>query len=820
MAGERAIPRLAALLLVASGAAALVYQVLWIRQLGLILGVDVHAVAIGVSAFVGGMGLGSWYLGRLIERLGHALRMYAFIELGIGASALATTILLGEGAAAFAWLEARFGAAAWLVPMLLVAAPAALMGGTLPVLVRALAPAQDQVGGAGGGLYAANTLGAIAGVLLAPYVLIPLLGIRGAAFAAAALNGLAALGAWALARLHPDVGRAREQGRPRDGWSPALVMYAIAGALALGYEVVWSQALVPFMSTRSFAFAVMLATYLLGLAVGSAMAARFADRVRSPWAVFGLLVGAAGVVALLSVALLGRWLIVVQTLVESGVLAIGGSALAGMSARFAVAAGWMVLVPTLLLGAAFPFALRLAVDARHAARDVGRVIALNTAGGIAGTLLAGFVLLPALGLVRTLAALALAAMALGAFAMLRAPAQIGWRMTTAALAAMVLAAAVFTPPSRLAQLLPGARGGALAFYEESAGGTVAVVESRGFHRLYIQGVSNSGDAMPSLRYMRLQALLPLAIHAGEPRSALVIGFGTGITAGALLTYPGLERRVAAELLPAVVDASAKFQGNLSAATDPRIEVRLRDGRRELLGSDEHYDLITLEPPPPSALGVANLYSSDFYALAASRLGQRGLLAQWLPLPTQNEEDTRALIRSFIDAFPHATLWTTELHEMLLVGSMDPIELDVPRISARLAQPQVARALREVGISSSAGLLATWVTDRAGLEQYSRDVSPVTDDQPGIEYSAWVRPNELLRTLPGLIGLTTNPPLLGADDGLRRSVGNERAALMTFYSAGLHAYKGEQADWGRAMQAVMEADGGNPYYQWYVQGGGP
>src|SRR5262245_2083684 len=126
MAGERAISRLAALLLVASGAAALVYQVLWIRPLGLMLGVDVHGVAIGVSAFVGGMGLGSWYLGRLIERLGHALRMYAFIELGIGASALATTILLGEGAAAFAWLEARFGAAAWLVPMLLVAAPAAL----------------------------------------------------------------------------------------------------------------------------------------------------------------------------------------------------------------------------------------------------------------------------------------------------------------------------------------------------------------------------------------------------------------------------------------------------------------------------------------------------------------------------------------------------------------------------------------------------------------------------------------------------------------------------------------------------------------------
>jgi spermidine synthase len=177
----------------------------------------------------------------------------------------------------------------------------------------------------------------------------------------------------------------------------------------------------------------------------------------------------------------------------------------------------------------------------------------------------------------------------------------------------------------LASLLPGARGGTLVFYEESLGGTVAVVEQQAgqtrFRRLYIQGVSNSGDAMPSLRYMRLQALLPLIIHGGEPRSALVIGLGTGITAGALLRFPGLEQRVCAELLPAVVCAAPLFQGNCGAASDPRIETHARDGRRELLQNPERYDLITLEPPPPSAAGVVNLYSSDFYVLAGARLQQ-------------------------------------------------------------------------------------------------------------------------------------------------------------------------------------------------------
>ena len=319
------------------------------------------------------------------------------------------------------------------------------------------------------------------------------------------------------------------------------MLYAVAGGIALGYEVVWSQAMVPFMSTRSFAFSVVLATYLTGLVIGSALYARWADRVRDPWGVFGVLIAAAGLVALLEIAGLGKWLVVLQTEAEGAVLALTGSQLGGMCTRFAVAAACIVFVPTALLGAAFPVALRLAVDVRHVGRDVGAVVALNTIGGIAGTILTGFVLVPALGLVRTLAALAIAAAAVGIFAVMRGPAARRARWATLAIGLAAILGAILTPPHRLASLLPGARGGTLVFYEESPGGTVAVVEQQmgqnRFKRLYIQGVSNSGDAIPSLRYMRLQALLPLIIHCGEPRSALVIGLGTGITAGALLRFP-------------------------------------------------------------------------------------------------------------------------------------------------------------------------------------------------------------------------------------------------------------------------------------------
>ena len=417
---------------------------------------------------------------------------------------------------------------------------------------------------------------------------------------------------------------------------------------------------------------------------------------------------------------------------------------------------------------------------------------------------------------RTLALLAVAAAVLGAVAAWRAGGR--WRHALAGLAGLTLVTAVLAPPDRLATLLAEARGGTLVAYEESRGGTVAVIEqssgNQTFRRLYIQGVSNSGDTMTSLRYMRLQALLPLVVHRGTPRSALVIGLGTGITAGSLLAWPDLERREVVELLPAVVRAVPNFSGNFGPTTDPRMTVRVRDGRHELLANPQRHDLITLEPPPPSAAGVVNLYATEFYALAARRLNPGGLVAQWLPLPTQNDADTRALVQSFLAVFPHATLWTTELHEMLLVGSMEPIALDLARIRERLAQPEVARALAAVGVASPEALLATWVTDRVGLVRYAGDVPAVTDDRPAIEYAPWVRREEFPMTLSNLIALQTEPPLRGGDAAFGDAVRAERATLMGFYRAGLAAYIGDRRGWAREMNAVMRADGANPYYRWF------
>jgi spermidine synthase len=811
-----------AALLFSSGVVALVYETLWVKQLGRVVGVEVHAVAIALSAFFAGLALGGSLLGRLADRAARPVRLYAQLEVSVAVLGVLSTLALARSAPLYVSLQAAVGPFAWALPFGLVAVPAFLMGGTLPALLRSLQPDAAALAPATGVLYAANTAGAVVGTLATPFVLVSAFGIEGTGLFAAALGVAVAAAAMVLDRrtlagreATPLAESASASVDPGDA-RPALGLYAAAGGVALGYEVVWSELLVQFMSTRSYAFAVMLTTYLSGLALGSYLFSGLGLRERDPWRVLGVLLAGAAISTVAIVALIGPWLPDAQTFAGMWAMRVTGRETVEVAARFVMAAVVVVLVPTILLGAAFPAAARLIASAPRVGRDIGRTLALNTAGGIAGTLLTGFVLVPWLGLVRSLGCLAVAGAMIGAIAI--------WKggHGRLAVAAVVLVAAIagLTPRDTLATLLADKRGGTLVFYAEDTGGTVAVLEQaagrESFRRLYIQGVSNSGDALTSQRYMRLQALLPLLIHRGEPRTVLVVGFGTGITAGALLADPGLNTRVVAELLPSVVRAGSLFAGNLGAATDSRLEIRVGDGRHELQRRSQRYDLITLEPPPPSAAGVANLYSRDFYELCRTRLQPDGLMAQWWPLPTQNDEDSRSLVRSFLDVFPHATAWSTEVHEVLLIGSASPIDLNSAQVAARYRTSSVRSALEEVGIESPEALLATWLTDRNGLERFAGDALPVTDDRPRIEHAAWVRRGEIQRVLPRLLSLATAVPLPDADP-LRPAIEAERLELFGFYRSALHAMAGEDERARSALQEVLAHDPANPYYRWVAHG---
>jgi spermidine synthase len=819
-------PALAGLLLLLSGSTALAYQTLWIKQLTLVVGIEVFAVSIGVAAFFAGLAAGSAIIGLRVDRSSRPLLWYAALEAAVAALGLGTTLLMPLVPGPFVWLDSSVGAVAWLLPTAMVAIPAFCMGGTLPAAMRSLLPDEGELGRDAGALYAWNTTGAVAGALLTPFLLVPALGVRGAGLAVAVVCLVTAgLALW-LARRAPGSAPAAAPapatrpatGGPGRGFMLGLLLYACAGAIAMGYEVLWSQIVAPLTSTRGAAFAMVLAVYLAGLAAGSAAWSRVADRITDRWASFGLLIAGAGLLAVLTYAVLGPWLSDAQQALGQAVARASGSHALGMYSRFLLAAIVVVLPATLALGAAFPAAVRLTGEADRAGASVGRVAAWNMAGAICGTLAVGFVAVPALGLARTLFLLACLAAVVGVIATLASPQRGKAAVTTSLALLLVSILAAFTlPRDRLGTLLAELRGGRLDFYEEGVGGAVAVLEQTtqagSFRRLYVAGVSNSGDSLASLRYMRLQALLPLLLHPGEPRSAMVIALGTGITCGALLADPDLERRTCVELLPEVVDATTRFAGNYGVSADPRVEIRVADGRHELLRSDETWDLITLEPPPPSAAGVVNLYSTEFYELAKRRLTAQGMVAQWWPLPTQNLEDSRSLVRSFLDAFPYVSLWTTEVHEMLLIGSMQPVVLDVGRVEQRFERPGVAAALREVGVDSAAAALATWVTDREGLSAFVGSAPPVTDDRPRIEVAPWLRPGEMARVLPAVVAVTTDPPLKGADAGFQNAVDRHRGELGLLFQALQASLEGNEALMRDSLRRLRVAAPDNPYYAW-------
>ena len=808
---------MAAALLLCSGVAALVYETLWVKALTLVVGVDVLAVTLVVAAFFAGLACGSAFFGLRADRTAHPLRLYARLEAGTALLGATTTLALMHLAPLHVRAVEAVGPLAWLLPLALVAAPAFLMGGTLPVILRASAPGAGRIGAVCGTLNAAITAGGVLGAVLGPLVLVPSLGVQGAGLAAAGLNAILALVAVDLGGL------VVEEPAVPAGTAPerlAPLLYALAGGVALGYEIVWTLAVIPFIGTRAFAFALVLATYLAGLVGGSALWALVADRVRRPWHAFGLLEMAAGVATLGTFAALGPWLPAVQQSVMVSVATRTESVGFAMAARMLIATGVVLLVPTLLLGAAFPAVARLAAAPGRVARDVGAVTALNTLGGVGGTVLTTFVLLPALGLRGTVVALTGAAVAIGGTAVVHGAARRGRAAVgVGVVTLLVVATGTYVPRDHLARRVADASSGTLEAYEESPSGTVAVVREpflrTTFHRLYIHGVSNSNDGLMSRRYMRLQALLPLIVHEGPARRALVIGLGTGITCGSLSRDATLETRTCVELLPAVVRAVGSFEGNYDVAHDPGIAIRVADGRHELLLRDQQYDVITLEPPPPLAAGVVNLYSRDFYALAARRLAPGGLMAQWLPLATQNDEDTRALVRSFLDVFPAVTLWTTELHETLLLGGQEPLRLDPATIAARMAQPAIAASLAEVGIGDPVALLSTFVTDRAGLETYVEDAPAVTDDRPRIEHASWLRQGEFARVLTRVLEQRRDPPLVGGDDTVRALVAARRDTLLAFYQAAVYWYGGQGDQAEPLLTLALGAEPDNPYFRWFL-----
>jgi spermidine synthase len=656
--------------------------------------------------------------------------------------------------------------ARFALAFLLLLPPTVLMGASLPVMAEAVRAPQETLARRVAWLYALNTLGGVVGTLLAGFLLLEHLGIRGSLYAGASAGTVVAAAAFALSRRvspgdrrppGPEEAKGAARGpSPRPaaasgtGLRLATTAALVAGAVSLAEEVVWTRALVFFVHNSTYAFSAILAVYLLGIAAGALVAARLARTPARATRALGAALAAAAF-ALVGAIAVYRHLPEVAALLAAGPPAspaAPGAATTALSVWswgralaiiFAQAAA-VLLLPAALLGAAFPLALALAQPGERPAAVVGRLYAANALGSVAGAVLGTFALVPLLGTRGALLLLAWLPLPVALWALRASLPAPRARVLAAAVVAALGVSSLLAAPRGFYEQLFEKRFGRVVWFSEGMTETVAVCEHRDGSRWIQFSDGRGASGTWSFQGGWLYAHLPLLLHPA-PRAAAVVCFGTGNTLGAASLH-GLEVLDGIELSPEVVKAAPLFAAtNHDVTRSGRARVVVEDGRNYMLATDRRYDVVTAEPPLVHTAGVVNLYSRDFYELVSRRLPEDGILAVWLATWELEAPEMRMLVRAFVDAFPHASLWDcTHPGEWLLLGSRTPLRVDLDALAARMQAPAVLRDLARIdadsgGIRTPADLLALHMMGREGLVAFAGGAPPVTDDRSVVDFTS-------------------------------------------------------------------------------------
>lgn len=736
-----------AVLFFASGAAALVLQVVWVYRLGLVFGNAAYATAATLSAFFLGVALGGWVGGRVAQRLPRPLVAYASMEWGIALGAL----LFLPGVAAYEAAYPSIGGLAgdtrglltlvklaFSVSLLLI--PTVLMGGTFPVLVQYVTQTRIQLARRGTLLYAANTLGAAFGAALAAFVLLPRLGVRhtylAALFAIVAVGVAAFMLASVAGRGETSSGRPTSEPDPQaarvdpgaEDSTPVtvpLVPLAIAsGLLTLSAEVLWTRMLAQVLQNSVYSFAAVLVVFLLALGLGASLAHVLSRLRTAPERVLAWLLGLAAVSVALSPFFFGQ-------LTDGLTYLAPRSSWGGYVAQVFLLSATVVLPPTLLMGAVFPYLLKVTpADRRGAGAAVGRLVLLNSLGAAAGPLVVGFLALDLLGLWRSVELVA-AGYGLLALTIAFHPSAgplYRWRVP---LALGVLGALAWPEPAAV-RLEPGER---LVESWHSSDGVVSVVQAGGHLQMRLNNSYALGDTRSALAE-QMQAHIPLLLQQ-DPERVLFLGMGTGISAGAALDHP-VKEVVAAEIVPDVVEAARRYFAPWTNGLfeDARVRIVAEDARNHLLGTKARYDVIVGDLFTPWHAGTGGLYTLEQFRLVRSRLAPGGLFAQWLPLHQLTEEDLRTIASTFSHVFPTATVWradfSSERASVALVGQEAGAILDQAtlRRNSRVLFSGSAAPSSEAEPHMAA---LFYVGNLEGMRADLGTLAPNTDDRRTIEY---------------------------------------------------------------------------------------
>jgi len=721
-----------------SGACALAYQIIWIRLFGLVFGGTVVSMSVIVAVFMGGLALGSHVIGRYAMRVGNRVRLYGILEIVLGVlaalipfgitrlSKIVYSLPFGADVHSFGGIAIRI-----LLSAAILIVPTMIMGGTLPILVRAVTSDRNRIIVNTSALYAVNTLGAMAGASLVGFALIRFFGVTASNLLAAGINcamGVTAILVSGRFPSSPDTG-AKETSRqgistPGNG-RRFLVALGITGFAGLALEMVWMRMMLLVFNNTIYLYTIVITLYLLGLGLGGVAMRLLPNRIRTE-RVFGLILALTALSTLLGFALFPS-----TTAYGTGNYDFyyTFTRLSILTALVFILLGF---VPVFLMGLSFPLGLGLyAGEVRGLSKRIGLIYAVNTVGSLAGSLAAVFLLIPSIGMMgsvllcATLIVLpALYILARRGEGLLKVPAIAG----TSVIFVILLSVSARTgiPNTILARRLNPSE--SIEYLKEGPSSTIWISGGKTIRKiwmdnLWVSSTSNEGTHA-------LLAHYPVLFHR-DPDRVCGIAFGTGQTFGTCLLYP-IESIVSVEIDAEIIEACrGRFtRENYGILKDKRNTMVIDDGRFFLAGTDRRFDLVTAEPLQPYTRGTVSLYSYEFYESCKRTLDPGGIVAQWLPVYNSGVDDNWSMVRTFAEAFDHVLLFLNG-NDGILLGSDREMRID----PSKPLPEMVEYDLKRIENGSVYALTGNFICSRDALLAASRDYPLITDDKPTLEFTA-------------------------------------------------------------------------------------
>lgn len=752
-----------------SGATSLLYEVVWFKKLHLVFGVSIFAIGAVVTAFMLGLAIGSRWAAsnRWIRK--DPLIAYAWMEIGIALFALLFPMLLRFTEISYLFLF-RFLTNNFLIQSIIrflcsfiILLPATfMMGVTLPALSQVVADDPERRARKVGWLYGINTLGGVAGIILAGFYALEHLGVQGSIYLGIIGNLIIGIGALALSR-HQSYTNWKQINEKKEKdttikavektrtplFTFAAIIVMVTGLISMTSEIIWTRSLVFYIHNSTYAFSSVLVIYLSGIAIGAMLGALLVRYSKNPLHLLIITLAMICMATLFSIIIYRNLPLVVKFLLGNsrvlpntysatpdnplGIVENWLTALMVILAQVSV----VLFFPTVLFGFIFPITLQLVRQSEDTtAGVVGRLYAANTIGCVVGTILGTFVLVTVFGTGMSLLLLAWFPVPLIIFSIGKDFAGIKRKIILLSIFFIVMIiGSIFSAPRNFYREMFEKRFGNVVWFSEGISETVAVCEpTTGVKWLtFSDGRGASGSV--SYKGGWLYAHIPLLLHP-NPNSALVICFGTGNTLGAASRHQ-LERLDCVELSSEVVKASHLFkETNHDVANNKNVNIIIEDGRNYLLATDKLYDVITEEPPLIHTSGVINLYTKEFYELCSRRMTENGIMAVWLATWELQETELKMLVKAFVEVFPHTSLWDCiHSNEWLLIGSKERLKINLDVLKQRMSEDKLAGDLKKIqDIESPANFLALYLKGHKFLIDFAGDVDPVVDDKTVVDYT--------------------------------------------------------------------------------------